>query len=53
MDQYNAMTVCISNEKNRIKQKELELREKVLNIDKIELPVIKIAEKKEEEEIYI
>jgi hypothetical protein len=50
MDQYNAMTMCINNEKTRIQQKELELKQKVLNIEKVEIPeeVRKIAQQEEE-----
>lgn len=50
MDQYNAMTMCISNEKNRIHSKELELKQKVLNIEKVETlqEVQKIPQKEEE-----
>jgi len=45
------MTMCINNEKNRIKQKELELKEKVLNIEKIEITQQTVPKK--EEEIFI
>ena len=54
MDQYNSMTQCISNEKNRIKQKEIELREKVLNvIEKVEVPEQTQTIPKKEEEIVM
>lgn len=53
VDQYNAMNLCISHEKNRIKQKELELREKVYNIEKKREIPVEEKEKKKNEEIII
>ena len=47
------MTLCISNETNRIKQKELELREKVFNVQKVEIELPLQTIPKKEEEIYI
>lgn len=47
------MNLCISSEKNRIKQKELELREKVYNIQKNREIPVEQQEKKKNEEIII
>lgn len=48
------MTFCINNEKARIKQKELELRNNVLNIqEKIEIQNIIATETPKKEEIFI
>lgn len=44
------MNLCLSEERNRIKQKELELKEKVLNIErKEEVPILVQQEEKKEE----
>ena len=38
-DQYSTMTNCLNTEKNRIKQKELELRDRILGLKTQEKPL--------------